>query len=115
MLMLQAEPAIHQASSSMTAPLRGISAREGARTQSLWAHRPGRMACPSRRCVETAKLMNLGPVDIEPAFSNAFVFRDRREELRRDASAILNNMDRRDADGRDARSKHPGALGCEPN
>src|SRR5215207_5867755 len=24
-------------------------------------------------------------------------------------------MDRRDADGRDARSKHPGALGCEPN
>jgi len=48
------------------------------------------MAYPSRRCVETAKLMNLGPVDIEPAFSNAFVFRDRREELRRDASAILN-------------------------
>src|SRR5215208_899386 len=53
MLMLRAEPAIHQASSSMTAPLRGISAREGARTQSLWAHRPGRMAYPSRRCVET--------------------------------------------------------------
>src|SRR4051794_14330672 len=45
---------------------------------------------PWCRCVETAKLMDLGPVDIEPAFSNAFVLRDRREELRRDASAILN-------------------------
>ena len=29
-------------------------------------------------------------MDIEPAFSNAFVLRDRREELRRDATAILN-------------------------
>ena len=34
--------------------------------------------------------MDLGPVDIEPAFSNAFLLRDRREELRRDATAILN-------------------------
>ena len=33
--------------------------------------------------------MDLGPVDIEPAFSNAFVLRDRRDELRRDATAIL--------------------------
>src|SRR5215218_9927038 len=30
------------------APLRGISAREGARRQSLWAHRSGRKAYPSR-------------------------------------------------------------------
>src|SRR5215203_5644201 len=45
---------------------------------------------PWCRCVETAKLMDLGPVDIEPAFSNAFVLRDRRDELRRDATAILN-------------------------
>src|SRR5215216_2816534 len=28
--------------------IRGISAREGARTQSLWAHRSGRTAYPSR-------------------------------------------------------------------
>src|SRR3954449_4160462 len=27
----------------------------------------------------------------------------------------LKHMGQRDADGRDARSKHPGALGCEPN
>ena len=32
--------------------------------------------------------MDLG-LDIEPAFSNAFVLRDRRDELRRDATAIL--------------------------
>jgi|tagenome__1003787_1003787.scaffolds.fasta_scaffold20880702_3 phosphohistidine phosphatase SixA len=48
------------------------------------------ISSPWCRCVDTAKLMDLGPVDIEPAFSNAFVLRDRREELRRDASAILN-------------------------
>src|SRR5215207_10016050 len=48
------------------------------------------ISSPWCRCVETAKLMDLGPVDIEPAFSNAFVLRDRREELRRDATAILN-------------------------
>ena|SRR5215211_3154425 len=43
-LALRAGPVIQQVSSTMTAPLRGISAREGARTQSLWAHRSGRMA-----------------------------------------------------------------------
>jgi phosphohistidine phosphatase SixA len=48
------------------------------------------VSSPWCRCVETAKLMDLGPVDIKPAFSNAFVLRDRREELRRDATAILN-------------------------
>jgi phosphohistidine phosphatase SixA len=48
------------------------------------------ISSPRCRCVETAKLMDLGPVDIEPAFSNAFVLRDRREELRHDATAILN-------------------------
>src|SRR5215218_753274 len=48
------------------------------------------ISSPWCRCVETAKLMDLGPVDIEPAFSNAFVLRDRRDELRRDATAILN-------------------------
>src|SRR3954469_22340744 len=48
------------------------------------------VSSPWCRCVETAKLMDLGPVDIEPAFSNAFVLRDRREELRHDATSILN-------------------------
>jgi phosphohistidine phosphatase SixA len=48
------------------------------------------ISSPWCRCVETAKLMDLGPVDIEPAFSNAFVLRDRLDELRRDATAILN-------------------------
>src|SRR5215218_10248224 len=47
------------------------------------------VSSPWCRCVETAKLMDLGPVDIKPAFSNAFVLRDRREELRYDAAAIL--------------------------
>src|SRR5829696_8323145 len=47
------------------------------------------ISAPWCRCVETAKLMDVGPVDIEPAFSNAFVLRDRREELRYDAAAIL--------------------------
>jgi phosphohistidine phosphatase SixA len=33
---------------------------------------------PWCRCIETARLMHIGPVDIELAFSNAFVLRDRR-------------------------------------
>jgi hypothetical protein len=121
MLMLQAEPAIQQASSSMTAPPRGISERGRADAVAMGAQIRANglsftriVSSPWCRCVETAKLMDLGPVDIEPAFSNAFVLRSAGgAEARRDGD--LEHMDRRVADGHDARSKHPGALGCEPN
>ena len=48
------------------------------------------VSSPWCRCLDTARLMEIGPVEVEPAFSNAFVLRDRREELKHDATAILN-------------------------
>jgi hypothetical protein len=33
--------------------------------------------------------MDLGPAEVEPAFSNAFVLRDRRDELKQGATAVL--------------------------
>jgi phosphohistidine phosphatase SixA len=47
------------------------------------------LSSPWCRCLETATLMDLGPVKIEDAFSNAFVLRDRREALRERAAALL--------------------------
>jgi broad specificity phosphatase PhoE len=47
------------------------------------------VSSPWCRCIETAKLMDLGPVDIEPAFSNAFVLRERLDDLKRGATDFL--------------------------
>jgi broad specificity phosphatase PhoE len=47
------------------------------------------LSSPWCRCLETARLMDLGPVKVEAAFSNAFVLRDRREALRESAAALL--------------------------
>jgi phosphohistidine phosphatase SixA len=47
------------------------------------------LSSPWCRCLETARLMELGPVRTEEAFSNAFVLRDRREALRERAAALL--------------------------
>jgi phosphohistidine phosphatase SixA len=47
------------------------------------------LSSPWCRCVETARLLALGPVETEPAFSNAFVLSDRRDALREAARAII--------------------------
>jgi phosphohistidine phosphatase SixA len=47
------------------------------------------LSSPWCRCVDTARLMELGAVEIEPTFSNAFVLRDRREELAAGARKII--------------------------
>ena len=47
------------------------------------------LSSPWCRCVDTAKLMDIGPVQIEPAFSNAFVLSDRREALASSARALI--------------------------
>ena len=44
------------------------------------------VSSPWCRCLETAKLMAVGPVEVDAAFSNAFVLASRREELK--ASAL---------------------------
>jgi hypothetical protein len=40
-------------------------------------------------CLETARLLNLGPVEVDAAFSNAFVLRERRDELKEAASKVI--------------------------
>src|SRR5215203_631229 len=45
------------------------------------------ISSPWCRCLETARLMDLGPVAVDSSFSNAFVLADRREELKQRGSA----------------------------
>ena len=47
------------------------------------------LSSPWCRCLETARLLDLGAVEIEPTFSNAFVLADRRDALKRGAQAVI--------------------------
>jgi phosphohistidine phosphatase SixA len=47
------------------------------------------LSSPWCRCVDTARLLDLGPVEIEPAFSNAFVLSDQRSALTARAKAVI--------------------------
>ena len=47
------------------------------------------LSSPWCRCVDTARLLALGPVEIEPTFSNAFVLADRRDALTAGARAVI--------------------------
>ena len=47
------------------------------------------LSSPWCRCLDTARLMDVGPVQTEPAFSNAFVLSDRRDELTAGGRAVL--------------------------
>jgi phosphohistidine phosphatase SixA len=47
------------------------------------------LASPWCRCMETARLMKLGPVEAQPTFSNAFVLRDQKESLTAGAGAVI--------------------------
>lgn len=46
------------------------------------------VSSPWCRCVDTATLLDLGPVQVEPAFANAFVLSDQRESLRERGRAV---------------------------
>ncbi|HEX8665248.1 MAG TPA: histidine phosphatase family protein [Beijerinckiaceae bacterium] len=47
------------------------------------------LSSPWCRCLDTARLMDVGPVEIEEAFGNAFVLRDRRDALAAGARAVI--------------------------
>lgn len=47
------------------------------------------ISSPWCRCIDTATLMNLGPVRTEPTFSNAFVLSDQRAALTEGARALI--------------------------
>jgi len=47
------------------------------------------LSSPWCRCVDTATLAGVGPVQVEPAFANAFALADRREALREGGRAVI--------------------------
>src|SRR5207342_3392852 len=47
------------------------------------------LSSPWCRCVDTATLADVGPVQVEPAFANAFVLADRRDALREGGRALI--------------------------
>jgi phosphohistidine phosphatase SixA len=47
------------------------------------------LSSPWCRCVDTARLLDLGPVEVEPTFSNVFVLADQRRALTAGAKAII--------------------------
>jgi phosphohistidine phosphatase SixA len=47
------------------------------------------LSSPWCRCVDTARLLDLGPVEIEPTFSNVFVLADQRRALTAGAKAVV--------------------------
>jgi len=47
------------------------------------------LSSPWCRCLDTAALVDVGPVRIEPTFANAFILRDRREALREGGRAVI--------------------------
>lgn len=47
------------------------------------------LSSPWCRCVDTARLLDLGPVEIAPTFSNALVLSDQREALTAGAAAVI--------------------------
>ena len=47
------------------------------------------LSSPWCRCMETARLLQLGPVEAQPTFSNVVVLRDQRETLTAGAGAVI--------------------------
>ncbi len=47
------------------------------------------LSSPWCRCIDTAKLLNLGPVETEATFSNVVVLRDQREQITAGARALI--------------------------
>jgi phosphohistidine phosphatase SixA len=47
------------------------------------------LASPWCRCMETARLLQLGPVEAAPTFSNVVVLRDQKETLTAGAGAVI--------------------------
>ena len=47
------------------------------------------LSSPWCRCVDTARLLDMGPPEVEPTFSNAFVLADRRPVLTAGARALV--------------------------
>ena len=61
----------------------------GERIRSERVHIAKLLSSPWCRCVDTAELMRLGPVQVEATFANAFVLSDRRASLTQGARDVI--------------------------
>jgi phosphohistidine phosphatase SixA len=68
---------------------RSDAAKIGARLKAERIRIEKILASPWCRCMETARLLQLGPVEAQPAFSNVFVLRDQTESLTAGARAVI--------------------------
>src|SRR5260370_20928708 len=91
--MRRVAPATRRASGSMTAPLsakgRADAASIGARLRSEGIAVERILSSPWCRCMDTATLLELGPVEAEPTFGNVVVLSEQRESLTAAARAVI--------------------------
>ncbi len=74
---------------NLSAKGRADAVAVGARLKAQGARLGRIVSSPWCRCVDTATLMNVGRIEIEPTFSNAVVLSDRRAELAQGARDIM--------------------------
>ena len=95
---------------NLSAKGRADAAKIGARLKSEGIAVEKILSSPWCRCIDTATLLKLGPVEAEPTFGNVVVLRDQRESLTAGARARHRQMDReRNPSCRDARCEHSGS------
>jgi phosphohistidine phosphatase SixA len=68
---------------------RADAAKIGARLKAEGIRIEKILSSPWCRCMETARLLQLGPVEAAPPFSNVFVLRDQTESLTAGARAVI--------------------------
>lgn len=74
---------------NLSAEGRADAAAIGARVKGEGAAFERVLSSPWCRCLDTAKLMDVGPVEAEQTFSNAFVLSEQRDALTAGARAIV--------------------------
>jgi phosphohistidine phosphatase SixA len=74
---------------NLSAKGRADASRIGARLRSEGIAVERILSSPWCRCMDTAALLELGPVEAEPTFGNVAVLRDKRESLTAGARAII--------------------------
>ena len=74
---------------NLSAKGRADAQRIGARLRSEGIALEAILSSPWCRCIDTATLLELGPVKTEPTFGNVVVLRDQRESLTSGARAVI--------------------------
>ena len=100
---------------NLSAKGRADAARIGARLRSEGIAVEKILSSPWCRCIDTATLLELGPVEAEPTFGNVVVLSDQSEVPdRRRARVIDKWTGQRNPSCRDARCEHSALTGIAP-